>query len=149
MHTTDSRMGILGIVPRPDCWERMLTHQQYYFPATYLTYLADATFLACYLSGWHPTQPHHISHTATICDYTVRQRRDIITTEPQHPRAHMAYVVLDIADLTPLVPALPSPRWHRVSIHRITADQLLRVPYLGHPAWRQIQRHANMGLDYV
>lgn len=142
MHTADSPIGVLGIVPRQQCWELVVNHQQYYVPIRHLSSVADAAFVAFYMPRWHPTQPHHITHTATIQHYTIRQRIDIFALEPQHPRANAHYVVLDITHLVPLEPAIPSPRWRRVGIHRVTATQLMRLPYLGHPAWQQ-HRHSD------
>ena len=148
MHASDSPIGILAIVPRQQCWDLVVNHQQYYMPVTHLSSVADASFLAFYMPGWHASQPRHITHTAGIQHYTLQRRIDIFAHQPHHPRAYEHYVVFDIINLAPLTPAIPSPRWHRISIHRITTTQLMRLPYLGHPAWQQHRHGYDMAHEY-
>jgi len=129
---------VLGLVPNAACYHMLVTQQQYYVPIRHMATVADACLIALYMSAWHPTHPHHVTHVARIDTYAIQPRSMIWPQQQTHPRAAQLYVVLSLTALELLTPAIPSPRWHRISVHRTTSAALARLPYLGHTPLRRI-----------
>ncbi|MFN5341024.1 MAG: hypothetical protein ACK5C8_10350 [Roseiflexaceae bacterium] len=132
---------VLGIVPNAACYHMLVTQQQYYVPIKHMATVADANLIALYMSAWHPTHPQHVTHVAQIDAYTIQPRSMIWPLQQTHPRVAQLYVVLSLSALALLTPAIPSPRWHRISIHRTTSATLARLPYLGHTPLRRMPHH--------
>ena len=128
---------ILAIVPNQASYDKLINEQQYCVPIRYMATVADVSMLACYMPGWHPTHPRHVTHVARIMSYSIQIRELIWPLQPHHPRATQPYVVLSLTDIELLTPPIPSPRWHRISIHRTTTGTLARMPYLGHTSLRR------------
>ena len=132
---------VLGIVPNAACYHMLVTQQQYYVPIKHMATVADANLIALYMSAWHPTHPQHVTHVAQIDAYTIQPRSMIWPLQQTHPRVAQLYVVLSLSAIALLTPAIPSPRWHRISIHRTTSATLARLPYLGHTPLRRMPHH--------
>lgn len=94
--------------------------------------VADAQLIAFYMPAWYTPLPYHITHVAQIGGYVIQPRLSIWPMAPHHPRASQLYIVLTLQALTTLTPAIPSPRWRRVSVHRMQMSTLARLPYLGY-----------------
>ncbi|MCX6015029.1 MAG: hypothetical protein NT020_05500 [Chloroflexales bacterium] len=131
MYIPEDAKVLIGIIKTSADFATFVQTQHYHIPVTHAMLAYKAEFFAAYLPKWHSTMAWHIGYVAQIQRYTVGTRTDCCPHQPQHPRAAQYYVSLQLADITPCEPSIPSTQWRRVWLHVTTGAALMRTPELG------------------
>ena len=132
MRPYDDDAIVLALLRRPCDERRLVAEGTYHIPITQSAALTDAQMMAWYVPAWHHETPWTVRYRGIIQDRWLTTRRLYLPDEPSHPRADAQYWVIRVRGLERLEPVLPSLRWRRVSVHRMSAAALLRAPELGH-----------------
>jgi hypothetical protein len=143
MDVPDDATVLIGIIKTPADLDTLLHTQHYHLPIAHAALAYGADYLAAYLPKWHPTMAWHIGYCARITDYTLGLRQVCCPHQPDHPRAQQYYVGLQLSDVTPCDPLIPSRKWRRVWLHTTTGATLMRAPELGQLARTQRRFYAN------
>jgi hypothetical protein len=137
MYIPDNATVLIGIIKTPTDLDTLISTQHYHIPIAHAALAYNADYFAAYLPKWHPTMAWHIGYCARITDYTLRLRQECCPHQPHHPRATQYYVGLQLTDITPCEPLIPSRKWRRVWLHTTTGATLMRAPELGQLARTQ------------
>ncbi len=139
MNIPDDATVLIGIIKTPAALDAFLHAKHYHIPIAHANGAYSADYFAAYLPKWHPTMAWHIGYVARIKDCTIGLRNECCPQQPHHPRAAQYYVGIQLADITPCEPLIPSRQWRRVWLHTTTGATLMRTPELGQLA--TTQRH--------
>lgn len=126
----DDTATVVAILKRPSDAERLLTEHTYHLPVHQLTRIAGCSLMAWYLPGWHAT-PHRIAYWGVVSRITVMSRQQYLPSQSNHPHAHHQYAIVHCDEIWPMVPALSSRRWRRITVHTTTWGALVRANDLG------------------
>lgn len=137
MYIPDNATVLIGIIKTPTDLDTLISTQHYHIPIAHAALAYNADYFAAYLPKWHPTMAWHIGYCARITDYTLGLRQACCPHQPHHPRAQQYYVGLQLADITPCEPLIPSRKWRRLWLHTTTGATLMRAPELGQLARTQ------------
>ncbi len=137
MYIPDNATVLIGIIKTPTDLDTLISTQHYHIPIAHAALAYNADYFAAYLPKWHPTMAWHIGYCARITDYTLGLRQACCPHQPDHPRAQQYYVGLQLADITPCEPLIPSRKWRRLWLHTTTGATLMRAPELGQLARTQ------------
>ena len=83
----------------------------------------DAAVLAFYFTTAFATDRWAIHWYAEVRGYELRQRKDLIPGETDHPHANQRYYKMQIGPLIRRDPPIPSLRWRRISFINSTWDR--------------------------
>lgn len=137
MYIPDNATVLIGIIKTPTDLDTLISTQHYHIPIAHAALAYNADYFAAYLPKWHPTMAWHIGYCARITDYSLGLRQACCPHQPHHPRAQQYYVGLQLADITPCEPLIPSRKWRRLWLHTTTGATLMRAPELGQLARTQ------------
>lgn len=137
MYIPDDATVLIGIINSPTALDTFLHAQHYHIPIAHAAHAYGADYFAAYLPKWHPHMAWHIGYYARITTHTLGLRHTCCPHQPDHPRAQHYYVGLQLADITPCEPLIPSRQWRRVWLHTTTGATLMRTPELGQLAHTQ------------
>ncbi len=137
MYIPDNATVLIGIIKTPTDLDTLISTQHYHIPIAHAALAYNADYFAAYLPKWHPTMAWHIGYCARITDYSLGLRQACCPHQPDHPRAQQYYVGLQLADITPCEPLIPSRKWRRLWLHTTTGATLMRAPELGQLARTQ------------
>lgn len=122
---------VLALLRRQGDEQRLLQAGTYHLPITHSGLLDEVRAMAWYVPAWHADTPWSVRYWGTIADRWLTTRRLYLPEEPNHPRADNLYWVVRITHLERLDPVLPSARWRRIGIHRLSAAAVQRASELG------------------
>lgn len=132
MQQMNATTGItIGIVKRPQDWQRICHTKQYHMPVRHIPRVMQSPWLAFYMPRWHTTHPYCIRHIASITAMTIAPRRTYLPDESTNPRADQLYAILTFDAIHTLRLPVSSTRWRRISIHHTTWGALMRTYDLG------------------
>jgi hypothetical protein len=87
-----------------------------------------ADYLAFYQTGaFPPAERWAVRWLAPVRGYGITTRRELIPTEPDHPRADDRYYQIDLGALEPLPHPIPSRRLRRITFIPTTLGRLLEA----------------------
>jgi hypothetical protein len=100
-------------------------------------------WLAFYLTGAFGEQSWSVRHLARVRGYELVARRELLSAEPDHPRAGEPYYKLQLGPLLQLDSPIPADRWRRFTFLYTNGARLLQahsVKALTLPSGKERQR---------
>ncbi|NBU64518.1 MAG: hypothetical protein EBS29_08475 [Chloroflexia bacterium] len=131
MQIPDDATVLIGIIKTATDLATLCERQHYHIPVAHAALAYPADYFAAYFPKWHPTLAWHIGYVAQISACRVNLRQECCPHQPAHPRSGQYYINLQLADITPCKPAIPSRHWRRIWLHKTTGATLMRAPELG------------------
>jgi|WetSurMetagenome_2_1015567.scaffolds.fasta_scaffold52215_2 hypothetical protein len=100
----------------------------YRIPLAHAPRRVAADYLAFYQTGaFQPDERWVVRWLAPVRGYGIAARRELIPTEPDHPRAGERYHRIDLGTLEPLPRPIPSRRLRRITFIPTTLARLLEA----------------------
>jgi hypothetical protein len=84
-------------------------------------------WLALYLTGAFGEQRWSVRYLARVRGHELLARRELLSAEPDHPRAGEPYFKLQLGPLLPLDPPIPAAGWRRLTFLYTTGARMLQA----------------------
>lgn len=119
---------LVGVVPRKRDWKIVQAERWYRVPVRHAPPGSpDFDWLAFYFTGAFGEDRWAIHYYSAVLGHELVTRRDLIPSEPNHPRACDWYYKLQLGPLQHKVPPIVSPRWHRITFIVTTGDRFMHA----------------------
>ena len=123
----DSARVLVAVVTRVRDLELARAEGWYRVPLARLPTHFAADFLAFYQTATFGAERWAVRYYAPVLRYRIMPRRELLPTEPDHPRADEQYYRVEIGPLEALPLPIPAERLRRVSFISATFGQLRRA----------------------
>ncbi|MCS7259628.1 MAG: hypothetical protein NZ765_02440 [Anaerolineae bacterium] len=119
---------LVGVVPHKRDWKIVQTERWYRVPVKHAPPgTPDFDWLAFYFTRAFGEDRWAIHYYCAVLGHELATRRDLIPTEPDHPRACDWYYKLQLGPLQHKIPPIVSPRWHRITFIVTTGDRFMHA----------------------
>ena len=123
----DDRVLVAVLNNRRD-WELVQTDRWYRLPVKHAPPgTPDFDWLALYFTRAFGEDRWAVHYYAKIEGHELLTRRDLVPTEPDHPRACQWYYKLQIGPILHKIPPVVSARWRRVTFIVTTGDRFMNA----------------------
>lgn len=119
---------LVGVVPRKRDWEIVQAERWYRVPVKHAPPgIPDFDWLAFYFTRAFGEDRWAIHYYCAVLGHELVTRRDLIPSEPNHPRACEWYYKMQLGPLQHKIPPIISPRWHRITFIVTTGDRFMHA----------------------
>ena len=118
---------LVALVPSLRDWELICNQGWYRIPLSRAPQRIGADYLAFYHPKVFARLRWTITYYAQVARYQVARRRDLLPTEPDHPRANALYYKITLGPLQALPHPIPSHNLRRITFIMTTMKRLLRA----------------------
>jgi len=119
---------LIAVVPHPRDWEIVQSERWYRVPVKYAPPgTPDFDWLAFYFTRAFGEDRWAIHYYCAVLGHELVTRRDLIPSEPDHPRACDWYYKLQLGPLQHKIPPIVSPRWRRITFIVTTGDRFMHA----------------------
>ena len=126
-HGQDDERVLVAVVTHPRDWHLVCSQHWYRIPLAHAPRRVGADYLAFYHTKPFGELRWTITFYAPVRRYSLVHRRDLLPSEPDHPRANALYYKIEIGRLEALPCPIPSRRLRRVTFIMTTKSCLFRA----------------------
>ena len=116
--------ALVVVVNNTDDWQRVVAEGWYRIPLLHAPCPVAAEYLAFYLTRRVGMEAWQVRYYAPVRQYRLLKRRELLPTEPAHPRADDWYYQVELGQLQSLAHPVPSRHLRRITFIPTTLEQL-------------------------